>query len=185
MWHPVVIIINTFYVDVRIWPHNRLKNHLVLDFVSAEQSLSENFTHFWPNFSLGPPVLQFLFQKSKKTTSNAAVPLRAWWWWEKSRQQWSALCKQQQWSITSAFFQYFLKLFSLSSFSGSQWLKIHNSKRLILTTSELRLLSVNYLEYSRLPQLLIIVNYIVDFWRENSNTFNLIITQVCCEMRLF
>ena len=124
LWHPVVIITNTFYVDVRIWPHNRLKNHLVLDFVSAEQSLSENFTHFWPNFSLGPPVLQFLFQKSKKTTSNAAVPLRAWWWWEKSRQQWSALCKQQQWSITSAFFQYFLKLFSLSSFSGSQWLKI-------------------------------------------------------------
>ena len=124
LWHSVVIIINTFYVDVRIWPHNRLKNHLVLDFVSAEQSLSENFTHFWPNFSLGPPVLQFLFQKSKKTTSNAAVPLRAWWWWEKSRQQWSALCKQQQWSITSAFFQYFLKLFSLSSFSGSQWLKI-------------------------------------------------------------
>ena len=73
LWHPVVIITNTFYVDVRIWPHNRLKNHLVLDFVSAEQSLSENFTHFWPNFSLGPPVLQFLFQKSKKTTSNAAV----------------------------------------------------------------------------------------------------------------
>ena len=29
----------------------------------------------------------------------------------------------------------------------------NNSKRLILTTSELRLLSVNYLEYSRLPQL--------------------------------
>ena len=115
--HPVVIIINTFFnVHVRIWPHNRLKNHLVLLLVWVRISPTSD-----PIFLLAPLFFNSFSKSRRKHTSSATQS--SWWWWENPANSEVHFASNSSGLLLLHFFNIFSNFFFSLLFLGLQWLK--------------------------------------------------------------
>ena len=114
---------------MRIWPHNRLKNHLVLLLVWVRISPTSD-----PIFLLAPLFFNSFSKSRRKHTSSATQS--SWWWWENpanSEVHFASNSSVYYFCIFSIFSQTFFFLL----FLASQWLKT-TLKSLILQHCNLR-----------------------------------------------